>query len=61
MVFKAFKNKFLHSCVKNDITLMKKSETNSHKTEQRDNPPLRYVTVRTNICNVFVLLASCKR
>ena len=53
---RSFYRKFLHSCTKNFITVRNKFLTGNHTTEQADNPPLRYVTVMSDACIVFVLL-----
>ena len=58
MVFKDFKNFFalLHQKRKR-----KKNLTANHTVEQADNPPLRYVTLMSHACIVFVSLVSLKR
>ena len=59
--FRSLKKKFLHSCINIFISIRKKNETRSQTTEQADNPPLRYVTVMTHSCIVFVLFVLLKR
>ena len=59
--FESFIKKLLHSCSKNFLKFRKTYLTGNQTTEQADNPPLRYVTVMSHACIVFVLLVSLKR
>ena len=59
-VFKYFEKMSLHSCIENVLNFRKKSEQISHGAEQAEDPPLRYVTVMTQVCIVFPLLVLSK-
>ena len=61
MVFEAFKRNFCTVAPKILIYFRKKYGTDTHTTEEVDNPPLRYVSVMSHACIGFVLLVSLKR
>ena len=51
----------MHSCITIFINVREKYSNSTHTTEQVDNPPLRYASVISHACIVFVLVASLKR
>ena len=59
--FERFKTKFWNSCINSFTNLREKKSNNSHTTEQADNSLLRFATVITQVCFLFVLFLSSKR
>ena len=52
--------KFLHGCIKMFIKHRDKPQKQKQKEEQAKNLPLRYASVMTHVCIVFVVVVSLK-
>ena len=61
MIFEAFETNLRTLASRMLETLGNRIKEVATKTEQADNPPLRYATVMTHLCIVFVLFVSLQR
>ena len=50
--------RFLHGCIKTFIKHKNEPEKHKQKEEQAENSPLRYASVMTHVCIVFVVVVS---
>ena len=51
---------FLHGCIKIFIKHRDKPHKHKQKEEQAKNSPLKYASVMTHVCIVFVVVVSLK-